>query len=141
MSPTARTLTLLRRRGFLADVVERWIPRANVRRDLFGFIDLAAIAGGQAGVLGVQATTIGHMAHRLAKARGLPALKVWLAAGNRFEVWGWARRGGRWRVKIVSIRPEDLAAVLIEAPRRRRGGRKWEPAPLFELAEVGEGTR
>jgi len=131
-SPTARTLTLLRRRGFLADVVERWIPRANVRRDLFGFIDVAAIGAGLAGVLGVQATTMNHVAGRLAKARALHALKAWLAAGNRFEVWGWARRGKRWRVKIVSVQAEDLAAVVTEAPRRRRGGRKWEPAPLFD---------
>jgi hypothetical protein len=33
--PTTLTLTHLRRHGFLADVVERWLPQAR-RRDLFG---------------------------------------------------------------------------------------------------------
>src|SRR6516162_9377156 len=112
MTPTVRSLTLLRRRGYLADVVERWIPRANIRRDLFGCIDLAAVRHEENGVLGVQATTIGNVPARLKKARGLPALQIWLAAGNRFEVWGWVKRGRRWRVKIVALRGEDLAATV-----------------------------
>ena len=132
-SPTSRTLTLLRRRGYLADVTERWIPHANVRKDLFGFADVAAIAIDQPGVLGVQATTIDHVSARLSKARALPALKTWLAAGNRFEVWGWVLRRGRWAVKIVAVQAEDLAAVVVEAPPPRRGGRKWHPTPLFSL--------
>jgi hypothetical protein len=137
MTPTARTLTLLRRRGYLTDVVERFIAGAGergqgIRRNLFGCIDVVAIGIDEPGVLGIQATTIGHVAHRLAKARGRPELRTWLAAGNRFEVWGWARRAGRWRVKIVALTGEDLAAVVLESPRRRRGGRKWQQfAPLF----------
>jgi hypothetical protein len=108
MTPTARTLALLRRRGYLA-------VRPN-----------------ESGVLGVQATTLGHVSARLAKARALPALKTWLAAGNRFEVWGWARCRGRWRVKIVSVQAKDLAGIVLEAPPRRVGRRKkWRPLPLF----------
>ena len=42
MSPTARSLRYLRECGHVADVVERWIPRANVRRDLFGVIDVSS---------------------------------------------------------------------------------------------------
>jgi hypothetical protein len=136
LTPTARSLTLLRRRGYLADVVERWIPRANIRRDLFGCIDLAAVCLDAPGVLGIQATTEAHVSTRLAKARALPALKTWLAAGNRFEVWGWTRRGRRWRVKIVAVVSEDLAAVVVDAPPRRRSGRKWHPLPLFDAEEV-----
>ncbi len=33
MTPTARSLALLRRSGYLAAVVEKWIPRINRRRD------------------------------------------------------------------------------------------------------------
>jgi hypothetical protein len=66
---------LLRRRGYLADVVERWIPRTNIRRDLFGCIDSAAIAVWLPAVLGVQATTADHVAAQLAKALALSALK------------------------------------------------------------------
>ena len=35
MTPTAASLDLLRRSGFLCEVVERWLPKVNVRRDLF----------------------------------------------------------------------------------------------------------
>jgi hypothetical protein len=125
-------LRLLPRRGYQADVVERWIAQVGIRRDLFGCIDVVAIHPHEQGVLGVQATTAGHLSSRLGKAVALPALRTWLAAGNAFQVWGWARSGTRWRVKIVGVRAEDLAGVVVEAPRRRRGGRQWRPLPLFD---------
>jgi hypothetical protein len=134
-SPTARSLALLRRRGFVADVCERWLAQAGIRRDLFGCIDLVAVHPRENGVLGIQATTASNLSARLRKAVGLPALKTWLAAGNRFEVWGWSKHGRRWHVKIVALRPSDLAAIVVEAPPRRRGGRKWAPLPLFEESE------
>ena len=43
MSPTGRTLKLLRDGGFLADVVEPWIPKLERRRDLFGGFDVLAV--------------------------------------------------------------------------------------------------
>jgi hypothetical protein len=114
-------------------VVERWIPKANVRRDLFGCIDVVAVRRGESGVLAIQATTLAHVSARLAKAKGRPELRTWLAAGNRFEVWGWSYRGRRWVVKRVALRGEDLAGVVVEVPPRRPGGRKWRPLPLFDL--------
>ncbi len=125
-SPTARTLQQLRARGWTADVAERWIPHANIRRDLFGCIDLVAVHPREAGVLGVQATTAGNIAARLHKARCLPALRIWLTSGNHFQVWGWTKRGKRWRVRIVAVRAEDLAAEILEALPRRRRLRKGE---------------
>jgi hypothetical protein len=125
MSPTARTLDRLRQLGYLACVVERWLPRVQQRADLFGCIDVVGIKPGVP-ILGVQATTIGHVAHRLAKARALPALAVWLRAGADFQVWGWAKRGQRWEVKQVMVQAEDLQPVLITAPRRRRRPGKGE---------------
>src|SRR5690606_37554474 len=44
-SPTARTLAWLREQGWDADVVERWVPGAKVRRDFLGFADILAIRG------------------------------------------------------------------------------------------------
>jgi hypothetical protein len=44
-SPTARTLKLLRTRGWTADVCERWIAQAGIKRDLFGVADVAAAHG------------------------------------------------------------------------------------------------
>jgi hypothetical protein len=107
-TPTSRTLALLRRQGYVAAVVERWVPRLNVRKDLFGCIDLVAVHPREAGVLGVQTTTAANMSARVKKATALPALRTWLQAGNRFECWAWARRGNRWAVKVVPVRPADL---------------------------------
>jgi hypothetical protein len=128
MTPTARSLALLRKRGYLADVAEKWIPRANVRRDLFGFIDVAAIVPDQAGVLGVQATTLGNVSARLNKARELPALKTWLSAGNGFQVWGWVKRGQRWHVKIIAVSRADMSVIVLENPPRKSNG-KYSHAP------------
>jgi hypothetical protein len=43
MTPTGRSLTLMRRSGYLAAVVETWIPHVNRRRDLFGLFDVLAV--------------------------------------------------------------------------------------------------
>jgi hypothetical protein len=131
-SPTARTLTRLCDLGYHAVVVERWIPQANVRRDAFGFGDILACHPGEHVVLLVQATTVAHVAHRLAKARALPELAAWLRAGGQFQVWGWEQRGGRWQPRIVAVEAQDLTAVVLQAPRRRRPkGRPVEPLDLF----------
>lgn len=45
-SPTQRTLAALRKLGYLAAVVEKWNHGAHIRQDLFGFIDVLAIGGG-----------------------------------------------------------------------------------------------
>jgi hypothetical protein len=130
-SPTARTLGLLRRRGYAAEVCERWIAQAGIRRDLFGCMDILAVHPQEAGALGVQATTASHLAARVRKSARVPALRTWLAAGNRFQVWGWAKHGRRWRVKVVAVQLPDLAGVILEAPPGRPGGRKWTALPLF----------
>jgi hypothetical protein len=136
MTPTARSLALLRRAGFLADVVERWIPRANVRRDLFGIGDVLAVHPRRREILLLQVTSGAHVGDRLAKVRERPALKVWLLAGGQFEVWGWLRRGDRWRVKRLAIRDEDLKALpVVTVPRRSRS----RPQPMFfDLAGQAE---
>jgi hypothetical protein len=99
-SPTTRTLALLRRR-YVADVVERWVPRQGIKRDLVGVGDVLAVHPGGRAFLLVQATTTGHVAHRPAKSRGQPALAAWLRAQGAFQVWGWRQSGRRWRVKVA----------------------------------------
>jgi hypothetical protein len=102
VTPTARTLAELRRQGFLAAAVERWIPVANVRADLWGFADVLAVPPRDGIFLLVQATTTDHTASRLAKARGRAELAAWLRAGGAFEVWGWCKRNRRWEGKRVA---------------------------------------
>jgi hypothetical protein len=130
MTPTALSLQLLRREGFMADVVERLLPHARVRKDLFGFGDVLAVMPGEA-LLAVQATSGSNVAARLAKAKALPALRIWL--GHRFGVWGWQLRSGRWTVRRVAFRAEDLVPVeLTPRPRPRRATWGERQGSLFD---------
>jgi hypothetical protein len=115
LTPTARSLALLKRSHYIAGVVERWLPRVERRKDLFGCIDLVAVHRCEPGVLGVQATSMSNVSARVRKAQERPELRTWLAAGNRFEVWGWSGQ----RVKRVALKTEDLQAVVVQAPKRR----------------------
>src|SRR6266496_194493 len=117
MTPTARSLRLLRQQGHVADVVERWLPRIARKRDLFGFGDIVAVHPALPGALIVQATSRPHVADRLTKARSRPELAVWLRAGGRFEVWGWFKNNGRWKVHRVEVQAENLKPVLIDQRR------------------------
>lgn len=114
MSPTARTLAYVRQQGGLAQVVEKWIPRARRRVDLFGWIDVVVLDDGP-GVLGIQATTAANVSHRMAKLRDdcADAMGKWLANGNRLAIHGWAKRGPRggrkrWMLSGRYITAEDL---------------------------------
>lgn len=107
-SPTARTLEWLRKRGYLVQRVERWCPFSKRRIDLYGIIDVVGITATQRGVLGVQVTSSSHVADRLAKAKANAALPVWLAAGNRFVVHGWAKQGPAGKRKLWTLREVEL---------------------------------
>jgi hypothetical protein len=100
-----------------AYVAEKWIPGANVRRDAFGFGDVLVLDG-KPGSLLIQATVTGSMASRRTKIIGKCSelARAWLQAGNRIEVWGWAKRGAAgkrklWTLKITPVNIEDLEAV------------------------------
>lgn len=99
-SPTARSLKELRRRGLLADVVERWIPGANIRKDLYGFIDILAIGDGR--IVGVQATSSSNMASRIAKIADHANLMAVRGAGIEIWVHGWRKNAaGHWVLREV----------------------------------------
>lgn len=88
-SPTQRTLKALRDEGYLTEVVERWNPHANIRQDLFGWIDIIAIKPGQ--ILAVQATSYSNHSARVKKLKTERQEQVgeWLSAGGLAEVWSW----------------------------------------------------
>jgi hypothetical protein len=131
MSPTGRSLDLLRRQKYLPWIVERWIPGASIRKDFLGFVDLLALKVGEP-ILAVQTTSAANVAARLTKAQGLASLRTWLACGGAFVVHGWAKSGkdGLWHVRIVQVSPEDLIGVEVQS---------LPPSPA--VAEGGAATR
>jgi hypothetical protein len=100
-SPTQLTLRDLRADGWLAEVVERWVPGANVRRDLFGGFDIIAIKDGT--TCAVQCTTDAHVAERVRKIGDLPHIGIIREADWQLEVWGWRKVKGRWTARKVDV--------------------------------------
>lgn len=103
MSPTQRTLAKLRADGWTAAVTERWNAYAKIRQDLFGFVDVLAVAAGR-GALAVQCTSGPHVADRVLKIRDLPAVRAWLESPAKLEVWGWRKVGPRGKRKLWEVR-------------------------------------
>ena len=101
-SPTQRSLALLKKEGWTAQVVEKWIPQAMKRIDLFGCIDILAIK--DMTILGIQACAGSSVSVRIAKALAEPRLKIWLLTGAQFEVWGWRKVGPRNKRKLWQVR-------------------------------------
>ncbi len=134
MSPCARSLKLLRGLGFLAAPVERWIPRIERHVDLFGIGDVLAVHPRERTVLLVQATSAAHVGDRLKRVQARPETRQLLQAGLGIEVWGWRFDAGRWYVRRVAVRAEDLAGIEVQAlPSRRGKPRRMTHQPdLFE---------
>ena len=109
MTPTQRTLAECKRRGWTAQVVERRIPFNNVTIDLFGCIDIVAIMG--TSLVGIQACAGSSHAARRTKALAEPRLCAWLAAGARFEIWSFSKRGARGKRKMWQLRAESLTVA------------------------------
>lgn len=123
MSPTARSLKRLRELGYHADVVERWIPGANIRRDFLGGVDILAYAEDGRPAQAIQATTWTNVLARQKKLAALPGTRALIASGVEVRVWGWRREchDGRrpiWAVRDILLTPADLtsAAELPDLP-------------------------
>lgn len=110
-SPYARSKQDLEAQGYLVGRTEHWNSFAHIRQDLYGIIDMVAIKAGEPGVLAVQTTSGSNVSSHLLKALANSALKVWLAAGNRFVIHGWRKVGAMgkrklWDCRVVSVRLE-----------------------------------
>ena len=94
-TPSARARRQLERLGWKVGTVERYCHVTKRRHDLFGFLDLVAIAPGQ--IVGMQVTSDSNYAARLAKVTGEceePA-RAWLSAGGVIVVQSWGLRQKR----------------------------------------------
>lgn len=99
MTPTQRTLKKLRDDGWIAEVVERWVPGANIRKDLFGWIDIMALRDGQ--TLAVQCTSCSNMSARVKKIEESETIAEVRKAGWSVWVIGWRKVNNRWTDRTV----------------------------------------
>ena len=100
MSPTERTLKELRKRGYLAAVVERWNAFAKIRQDLFGLVDIIALRDGE--TLAVQTTSGSNVSDRVRKIGDSDKIGTIRKAGWRVVVWGWSRNAaGKYVLREV----------------------------------------
>jgi len=99
-SPTQRTLAELRKRGYLAAVVEKWNMHAKIRQDLFGLIDVIGLGDGE--TIAVQCTTAAHIADRVQKIADSDKVDMIRKAGWKIVVQGWRKDStGHWIVREV----------------------------------------
>lgn len=99
VSPTARSLELLRAEGWLCQVVEQTIRGRGIvfKRDLFTVGDIIGIREDQ--TLLVQTTSGSNFASRLAKIGNCEHLPNIGRAGWRLELHGWRKLRGRWQCR------------------------------------------
>ena len=118
MSPTQRSLALLRKQGYHCAIVEKWNPYAKIRQDVFGFGDLLAFRSGQPGATLVQTTSGSNVSARRTKILANPIARDWVKAGNWIRLEGWAKRGARGQVKRWTANTEwivlDQFPVVLE---------------------------
>lgn len=142
-SPTAITMSWMRRQGYEVGIVERYLAHVErpdggrgIRKDLFGVIDIVACKPGEP-VLGVQCTSVTNVSSRIAKAKAVPELRVWLASGARFVVMGWRKNDkGRWVARIEEITLDAMQAItvatIMKPARKRRASRYQTSEALFQ---------
>jgi hypothetical protein len=101
MSPTQRSLKLLREQGYSVWIVEHWNHFARIRQDLFGCIDLLAIGNGE--TLAVQTTSRSNVAARQKKIVENEYYLEMVRSGWRVQVHGWGKLKDGWTVKVVEL--------------------------------------
>ena len=100
-SPTQLSLKKLRDEGWLAEVVEKWVPGANIRKDLWGWTDIVAIKDGE--TLAVQTTSYSNMSARAKKIAESDTVAEVRKAGWSIQIWGWRKVNNRWVCTIKDI--------------------------------------
>jgi len=128
MSPTARSLAECRRRNWTAQVVEHYNFYTKRKHDLFGVIDIVACTPN--GILGIQATSGDNHAARVAKSLAEPRLFKWFESGGRFEIWSFAKRGGRGKRKLWALRIDSVTVERLEAASRTATGGFGRSEPI-----------
>lgn len=104
-SPSALSRQYLEDEGYVVDVVERFIPGACIRKDLFGFGDLLALRGTNLCPIIIQTTSFSNSRARVKKILASPHIGLVLKFFDVF-VHGWSPDG---TLRTVNIR--DLSGI------------------------------
>ena len=101
-SPTQRSLKLMRDRGYLCEVTERWNPFAKIRQDLYNFVDVLCIKDGE--TVAVQTTSYSNISARVKKIQELETFPIVKSAGWKIIIQGWHKdKSNRWVVREVEL--------------------------------------
>lgn len=101
MSPTQRSLALMKERGFSVFIVEYWHAFARCRKDLFGFVDILCLGDNE--LVGVQCCAIGDVSKRVNKIADHENLPSVRRAGIKLLVQGWGKAKKRGEVKFREV--------------------------------------
>lgn len=120
MSPTQRSLKVLRNRWPLVEVTEHYVrfgSKGGFRKDLFGFVDILCVAGDM--ILAVQTTTGANTSKRIEKIQTLPSAVYWLRNPMcRIMVHGWRqiKEGTRriWRLREIEIVLSETGSPIVK---------------------------
>lgn len=121
-SPTSRSLALLRDRGEIPWVVERWSVRASGgkrlgrtlfhlenRVDLYNFGDILSFHPGELGCTVVQTTSYSNVPARKRKILESEAARQWVQDPNRkILIHGWHKPKNLWKVREVVLSAKDF---------------------------------
>ena len=108
-SNTQRTMTQLRKKGWVCAVVEKWNHHVKIRQDLWGWMDVIAYKDDI--TVGIQVCSMTGRKEHLNKILANKYTKSWSASENRLiQLWSWrklkVKRGGKafkWEAKIEEV--------------------------------------
>jgi hypothetical protein len=98
-SPTQLSLAWLKKEGYLAEVVEKWIPGANIRKDLWGWCDIVALRDEE--TVAVQCTSWDNISSRVRKIAESETICAVRKANWTVWVIGWKKKDNSWVHKLV----------------------------------------
>ena len=115
--PLQRSKAWLEEKGWHVWITEVWNSWAHIRQDAYGLHDMIAVRHDSNGVWGINACEdngavsehckkylSGYLHPKKGQQPPNPHLPVWLAAGNKFSLFGWGKRGAAGKRKTWTLR-------------------------------------
>jgi len=101
MTPTQRSLKLMRERGYTCFVVETWNHFTKQRRDLFGIADLICLGWDE--VIVVQTTSYSNVSARIKKITDHENVGAVRKAGIGIVIHGWHMPKGKHKYEVREV--------------------------------------